>query len=339
MGPIALRADNFTPTSRTPWGGTRIAARYKELGDGRVIGESWELSVEPDFPSTTREGERLSDVLLRDPSLLGRESARGSTALLVKLLDAADELSVQIHPADDYKGLAPGESGKPECWYVAARDEGAGVYMGIAPGVTHDAMRDALARGDDISPMLSFVPVEVGDFLLIDAGTAHAIGRGLTLVEPQRVIPGRRGVTYRYWDWNRRYDRDGRLDPAGAPRALHVEHALAVTDWDAPRGDAALRVARRRGGPPQRERAAVIEAMCGRDEGLTSDALQVARLSGSGRVEVPRWNALVGVTVLDGEVFVEGSRVGRGESAALPATLGGAVMECAAAHAILSAVY
>lgn len=340
MRPISLRADNFTPTSRTPWGGTRIASAYKGLGEARVVGESWELSVEPDFPSVTREGERLADVLSRDPvANLGRESARGGTGLLVKLLDAADELSVQIHPADDYAGLAPNESGKPECWYVAWREEGAGVYLGLAPGATREAVRDALARQRDVSSLLSFVPVEVGDFLLIDAGTAHAIGRGLTLVEPQRVIPGRRGLTYRYWDWNRRYDPEGRLDPNGAPRALHVEHALAVTRWDAPRGADFLRTARVRAGEPSLVAPARVEPLCGRSGPAVSDALQVARLTGTGEVSLPRWDALLGLTVLEGAVTVGGVRVARGETAAIPAAMGGAEARCEGAHAVISAVY
>ncbi|MEZ4393059.1 MAG: type I phosphomannose isomerase catalytic subunit [Polyangiales bacterium] len=337
---IDLRPDNFTPTSRTPWGGTRIAAEYKGLGDGRVVGESWELSVEPDFPSVTREGERLADVIARAPEAnLGREAARGSTGLLVKLLDTADALSVQIHPADDYAGLAQDESGKPECWYVARRDEGAGVYLGLSPDATREAVRDALAQAADVSALLRFVPVEVGDFLLIDAGTAHAIGRGLTLVEPQRVIPGRRGVTYRYWDWNRRYDAEGRLDANGSPRALHVEHALAVTRWDAPRGADLLRAARVRAGEPPLDAPARVEPLCGRSGPAVSDALEVARLSGSGEVPLPRWGALVGLTVLEGSVTVEGARVGRGETAAIPAAMGGAVARCEGAHAVLSSVY
>lgn len=340
LRPIALRDDNFTPTSRTPWGGTRISQRYKRLEHTVVIGESWELSVEPDFPSITRDGEALRDVLTRDPAgYLGRESSRGSTALLVKLLDAADELSVQIHPDDGYAGLAPGESGKPECWYVTERDPGAGVYLGLREGVTEAAMREALAAGGDVSALLAFVPVEVGDFLLIDAGTAHAIGRGLTLVEPQRVVPGRRGVTYRYWDWNRRYDRDGHLDPAGAPRPLHVAHALAVTRWDAPRGDAFLAVARVRAGAPQvRDRAALLP-LCGRDEGLRSDALQVARLTGTGDVALPSWGALMGLTVLQGSVAVETVRARAGETLVIPAALGGGRASCDGLHAVLSAVY
>lgn len=345
MRPIALRPDNFTPPARTPWGGTRILSQYKPSlrAQGRAVeavGESWELSVEPDFPSVTREGERLSAVLARDPvAMLGREASRGGTALLVKLLDAADELSVQIHPADDHPGLKADESGKPECWYVVERTEGAGVYLGLADGVTAAQMAAALAREEDVSKLLDFVPVEVGDFLLIDAGTAHAIGRGLTLVEPQRVIPGRRGITYRYWDWNRRYDAAGRADPKGAPRALHAREALAVTSWDAPRGGAFLAGARVRAGAPSRDGAAKVTALCGRAEGLRSDALQVARIEGTGALALPAWDALRGLTVLDGAVEVGGLRVGRGETVALPAAMGGAAVRCEAAHAILSAVY
>lgn len=342
MRPISLRPDNFTPPSRTPWGGTRILSRYKPSLSARtgIVGESWELSVEPDFPSVTFQGEPLANVLAQDPqAMLGREAARGGTGLLVKLLDAADELSVQIHPADDYSGLKGDESGKPECWYVVERDPGAGVYLGLARGVTESQMAAALERGDDVSKLLDFVPVEVGDFLLIDAGTAHAIGRGLTLVEPQRVIPGRRGITYRYWDWNRRYDREGRSDPNGSPRALHVREALAVTNWDAPRGDGFLASARVRAGAPALQGVATITTLCEKDQGLRSDALQVARLEGKGSVALPRWNALLGLTVLDGVVDVGGVTAGRGDTLAIPAAMNGAIARCDRAHAILAAVY
>lgn len=343
MRPIALRPDNFTPPARTPWGGTRILERYKPaLAAGRepLVGESWELSVEPDFPSVTREGEALATVLARDPvAMLGREAHRGSTGLLVKLLDAADELSVQIHPADDHPGLSPGESGKPECWYVVERDPGAGVYLGLAAEVTRASMAEALARGDDVSRLLDFVPVEPGDFLVIDAGTAHAIGRGLTLVEPQRVIPGRRGVTYRYWDWNRRYDAAGRADPQGAPRALHVADALAVTRWEAPRGRDFLATARLRPGPASPEGRAKLTDLLGREGPLKSEALQVARLEGTGTLGLPRWNALVGLTVVEGSVSLAGITARAGETLAIPAALGGAEVHCAHAHAVLSAVY
>lgn len=348
MRPLVLRADNFTPPTRTPWGGTRILGRLKrgldlapEKAAYPVVGESWEVSVEPDFPSVGEDGTSLGEWLARDPSgTLGRESSdgRAGTALLVKLLDADEALSVQIHPADHDEGLGADESGKPECWYVVAREPGAGVYLGLAPGVTRDAMADALAAGADVSSLLTFVPVEVGDFLAIDAGTAHAIGPGLTLVEPQRVVPGRRGLTYRYWDWNRRYDAAGREDPRGKPRALHVREALAVTRWEAPRGDALLAASRLRAGAPDVDGAARVTDLCGREGPVVSEHLQVARLAGDGVAPWPRWNALVALTVLDGSVTLDGARVRAGQSAAVPAGWSGDAA-CAHAHAVLSAAY
>lgn len=349
LGPTLLRADNFTPPSRTPWGGDRLLRGLKRdapIGDDKrgfaVVGESWEVSVEPDFPSVCDDGEALSAKVAKAPrAWLGREADAGreGTALLVKLLDAADELSVQIHPSDGYAALTPQESGKPECWYVVDREPGAGVYLGLAEGVTEGAMADALASGADVSKLLGFIAVEPGDFLVIDAGTAHAIGRGLTLVEPQRVVPGRRGLTYRYWDWNRRYNAEGRLDPKGAGRALHVKDALAVTRWDAPRGERFRAGAMLRAGEASVTGAATVTALCGRDGGLRSDDLQVARASGDGVTTLPAWNVFTGLTVLDGAVTVGELRVSRGRSAAIPAVLGGSEMRLEGAHAILASVY
>ena len=237
--PIVLCADNFTPPSRTPWGGRRIRQVIKAglgLGDGPPVGESWEFSVEPSFPSRAVDGSPLLALLAADAtSWLG---STGSTPLLVKLLDAADDLSLQVHPHDGDPTLAPDESGKPEAWIVLAAEPGAGLYLGFRDGVRRADVERCLDEGGALDQLMSFVPVTEGDAFVIAAGTPHAIGRGLTLLEPQYVTPGRRGVTYRYWDWNRRYDPDGRRDPKGHLRPLHVERSLAVTAWDAPRGDA-----------------------------------------------------------------------------------------------------
>src|SRR5690606_7976392 len=156
---------------------------------------------------------------------------RTGTALLVKLIDTSEPLSVQIHPSNEYPGLSAGECGKPESWYIVAREPGAGLYLGFQRGTTEHDGRAALSGERSLRELLRFVPVEPGDFFVIDAGTPHAIGEGLTLVEPQHVVPGQRGITYRYWDWDRRYDAAGKADPQGSPRPLHVEHALRVTDF------------------------------------------------------------------------------------------------------------
>lgn len=345
--PRLLQVDNFTPTRRTPWGGTRIVGDLKrELlpGEaGRVVGESWEFSVEPDFPSRLLDGSGSLEAWIAGAreSILGREGddGRASTALLVKLLDTSDELSVQIHPSDGDPTLREGDSGKPECWYVVAAEPGSGVYLGLAEGVTREALAAALRDGDDLTGMLGFVPVTVGDFLLIEAGTAHAIGRGLTLVEPQRVLPGCRGLTYRYWDWNRRYDEAGRVDPGGQARALHVDEALAVTRWDAPRGAALLERCRVRAGSPDPGAEPTWAQLCGREAGLASEHLRVARLHGTGVIELPEWDRLSALTVVDGAITIDGVSVSRGQTCALPAKLTTRRATLEGAHAIIAAAY
>ncbi len=254
--PLLLRPDNVTPPSRTPWGGTRIARRYKAgLGLGMrpelTIGEAWEVSVEPSFPSRAAlDGRLLAEHIARDPARwLGAKAAAasgGQLTLLVKLLDAGQDLSLQVHPAPDDPRLGPDESGKPEAWIILEADPGAGLYLGWREGVDRAAVATCLAREGRLDELLNFVPVRPGDVFEVAAGTPHAIGAGITLVEPQRVSPGRRALTYRYWDWGRRYDATGRPDPAGRPRDLQVDAALEATDWEAPTGRGAVERCRRR---------------------------------------------------------------------------------------------
>jgi mannose-6-phosphate isomerase len=341
--PVLLRADNFTPPSRTPWGGTRLAREYKRghiAAGEQLIGESWEVSVEPDFPARLEDGRLLSEYIAAAPGeVLGAEAsdARDGTALLVKLIDAREPLSVQIHPADDYPGLVAGECGKPESWYVLDREPGAGLYLGFQRGTVEAEVRAALQEGRSLAPLLRFVPVEPGDFFLIDAGTPHAIGGGLTLVEPQHVMPGRRGVTYRYWDWNRRYDAVGRLDASGAARPLHVEHALRVTAWQRVQEDGFLDSIRLRAGPPDLTAAAGARTLAG-GSGLASPWLHVTRVAGTGATRLPSVDRMLAVTVLAGALRIGELRVERGRSAVVPARLAGAVVQLEGAHVLVCAV-
>lgn len=321
-----LDGENFTPPARTPWGGTRIRD-LKGLGAGPIVGESWELSVEPSFVSRLTDGRPLDAVIAAAPQhWLGLEASSGGTALLMKLLDADDELSVQIHPSDGDPTLDSGEGGKPECWYVVARAEGSGLYLGLTEEADEVAMRAALDTDGDVSALLSFVPVEPGDFFTIEAGTPHCIGAGVFVVEPQRVAPARRGITYRYWDWGRRYDREGRRDPSGEPRELHRDRALAVTRWELARGAALLERVRRRAGPPPE--AATVEI-------LGEGDLRVARVAGSGSVRLPDWGTLGGLTVLAGQARFEGLEIPAGRTAAIAASAPREI-ELFAAHAIFA---
>lgn len=303
--------------------------------------------MEPDFPSVTQEGRLLADLLASEPLfMLGWEADCGriATALLVKLLDAGDDLSIQIHPDDDYAGLGPGEAGKAEAWYVVERRPGAGIYFGIRPGVTEPEMRTALESGADLSRLLHFVPVEPGDLFVVEPGIPHSLGKGVTLVEPQYVAPGSRGVTYRYWDWNRLYDADGRLQPKeGRPRALHVEDALAVTDWTGAAGDRLLRDCRLVAGAARTVEAARVEFLCSPrgPEGVRCSRLRVARLSGTGPARVPDWSALRALTVLQGRVRIPAAGAdcvaSTGQTVALPAGAGSLQIQLEGAHAVLCA--
>jgi mannose-6-phosphate isomerase len=324
--PRRLRADNFTPPSRTPWGGTRILERYKadlDLGWGpSVVGESWEVSVEPSFPSRFDDGDgALATAIAADPEgWLGPVVAarHGSLPLLVKILDSGEALSLQVHPEDGDPALGPGESGKPEAWIVLDADPGAGLYLGFREGVDRPDVEACLAAGGALDALMNFVAVSPGDAFVIRAGTPHAIGAGVTLVEPQFVVPGRRGVTYRYWDWNRRYDAEGRRSASGRLRELHVARSLAVTAWSAPRGEAFVASCR-----------AVPRALEGGE--LTRQLVvhepwaMVETWAGTGRWQVPAVGTMWALTCLAGaaELCSPGATLilRRGQSAVVPAAV------------------
>ncbi len=350
IAPVLLTADNFTPLTRTPWAGSRILERYKPglspKSDRPRVGESWEISMGPELPSRCASTPQwINDVVSSDPATyLGAEARAGRSlsALLVKLLDAGDDLSVQIHPSDDYAGLSADEAGKPESWYVLQASPGAGVYLGLRPGVRPEHMRKRLASNEaNVAELLNFIELSTGDFLLVEAGVPHAIGRGVTVLEPQHVAPGRRGVTYRYWDWNRRYDAAGKLDPSGEKRLLHIEDALAVTDWTLADDPEWLSTSMVRLGDPIPSANAQIQVLCGPEQSLlASPWLRVARISGTGTLTLPDWDVLQGLTVVGGSItFVDFElTVACGQSAVVPAALNSVRIHCDKVHALCCGV-
>lgn len=347
--PIALRPDNFTPLTRTPWAGTRVLGRYKRTvlsghAPGARVGESWELSVSDEFPSATLDGRLLRDVLAAEPeAALGDEAklGRSTTALLVKWLDADDDLSLQIHPRDDYSGLGPGETGKVEAWYVVAAEPAAGFYFGFQPSVSPADVRAALSGEGDLRTCMQWVPAVPGDIALITPGLPHAVGRGLTLIEPQRVVPGKIALTYRYWDFGRRYDERGQPSANGEPRALHLEHALAVTAFEQVTDPQWLAERRGRAGWPAPDAPAELVWLVGDDASarVRSDALRMLRLCGTGVLELPALDSLCALTVVEGELHVGSGagamRIPSGTTVALPACLGAQPVQLSGAHALV----
>jgi len=255
-GPILLSADNFTPLSRTPWAGSKIFGAYKaSLFPDRNelrIGESWEFSCDPDFPSQiSGTNLTLSDLVEKKPeellssALISKMGSR-NCEILVKLLNASSPLSLQVHPEDSDSSLKPNECGKPESWLILDAEEGAGIYLGFSRPVSKPELIRALNDADSAKELLQFVEVKPGDYFEIAPGVPHAVGPGVTLLEPQRIKFGQSGKTYRMWDWGRKYDEKGNLSQeSGSPRELHLEPAMKLINPEVQVGDSFVDSTRR----------------------------------------------------------------------------------------------
>lgn len=213
------------------WGGQRLAsAMGKKVPEGVKIGESWEISgVEGDV-SVVANGclkgndlQELIEVYMGD--LVGEKiyDRYGlEFPVLIKLIDAEDVLSIQVHPDDRLAEERHHSYGKTEMWYMIAAEPGASLYVGFNRQVTRQEYLDAVAAGT-LPSLLNKVEVKAGDAYFIPAGTVHAIGKGLLIAEIQQTSD----ITYRVDDW-------GRVGADGKPRELHTELAVDAIDFGAP---------------------------------------------------------------------------------------------------------
>ncbi len=236
--PVPLDAQNFTSINRTPWAGSALASGIKKnqaISASQKIGEAWEISGDPETPSKLQQSPSFTLTNLisqRTAECLSEKmvaSGRIHLDILVKLINAASPLSLQIHPADDHPRLKSHECGKPESWLVLSAEMGAGIYLGFHEPLTLDAIRKHLQNDTFTADLLQFVPVKTGDYFEISPHVPHAIGAGVVLLEPQRIISGKSGKTWRLWDWNRKYNSEGALDQEnGRPRELHIDETLSI---------------------------------------------------------------------------------------------------------------
>lgn len=203
------------------WGGAKLVASYGKETDLRPVAEAWEVSCHPDGPSVIANGEytgqTLTQILADHPSLAGTK-CQGEFPVLIKLIDASSDLSLQVHPNDEYARKAEGQLGKNEMWYIVDREPGARIVLGFSRPVTREEFAAKIAD-NTILDCVNAIPVEPGDCYCIPAGMLHAIGGGILVAEVQQSS----NVTYRVYDYDRR-------DADGNPRPLHIEKALDVTD-------------------------------------------------------------------------------------------------------------
>lgn len=202
------------------WGGTRLREEYGKKIDLTPLAETWECSVHPDGPSyvanTTFKDRTLVEILKEHPEYLGTKVKNGELPILVKFIDAKKDLSVQVHPSDEYAREYEMDNGKTEMWYVIDADEDAHIIYGFQHEVTEEILRKAIRTGT-LDKHLQKVSVHKGDTYLVPAGTVHGIGKGVLIAEIQESS----NVTYRVYD----YDR---VDKNGRKRELHFDKAVKV---------------------------------------------------------------------------------------------------------------
>ncbi len=205
------------------WGGTRLRDDYGKDCDFDKVAESWELSCHKDGNSVIANGEAAGMTLTeyikkQGNEILGTNCARFENfPVLIKLIDAKDNLSVQVHPDNEYAMRVEGEYGKTEMWYIVDCDEGATLLYGFKHDVTKEEFAERI-KNNTLLEITNAVPVKKGDVFFISAGTLHAIGKGILIAEIQQNS----NTTYRVYDY-------GRVGADGKTRPLHIDKALDVT--------------------------------------------------------------------------------------------------------------
>lgn len=207
------------------WGGGKLASSLnKDFPADKKIGESWELADLPNDKTVIANGEfagkTLSEILQKYPEqITGQKNYQPPFGLLIKFIDAAEVLSVQVHPDDRaVEKLKMGHS-KTECWYIISCEFNSCIYKGLKAGITKEQFAQSIKDGT-CAELLNKVPVKPGQCHFLPAGTVHAIGAGILLAEIQTPSD----TTFRVFDWNRLQD--------GKPRQLHIEQALESIHFD-----------------------------------------------------------------------------------------------------------
>lgn len=301
MYPLLLQV----PTKEFLWGGNKLKQEFGLQSDTQTIAEGWMLSCREDAPCIVGNGElcgkTLPEVLaLWGPRAIEKSAERVSEfPLLIKLIDAKKNLSVQVHPNDEYAQKHGIGFGKTEMWYVLDCEDGASLIYGLNQAVSKEEFLKHI-RNQTLEEVCNTVSVHPGDVFFIPAGMLHAIGKGILIAEVQQNSD----TTYRVWDY-------GRVDANGNPRPLHIEQATEVVDRTA----AVL---------PSAQTANIQTAVWGSVRELTKCAyFTVKEIQLCGEMTLDKKESFVSLIVLDGELCVMWQRgtlkVSKGGSLFIPA--------------------
>ncbi len=284
------------------WGGTRLREEFGKESSLDRLAESWELSCHKDGMSVISGGEfsgmTLDAFLRKHPEAFRTDcTAFGEFPILIKLIDARDNLSVQVHPDNEYARKYEGDNGKTEMWYIAECDEGAELIYGFKETITKEEFRKAIEE-NTLLDKLNRVKVHKGDVFFITPGTLHAIGKGILIAEIQQSS----NVTYRVYDY-------GRIGADGKPRELHIEKALEVTKPEPPS---------EKYGQPEKKSLSGAECrpLCECEYFITT------KYDISDEFKFNVSDTFIHVLVMDGEGDISGIPVKKGSSVFVPAGTG-----------------
>lgn len=286
------------------WGGTRIREEFGYQVEGNDLGECWGISAHPNGDGVVSDGEfagmHLSQVWKQHPEVFGN-LPYDRFPLLVKIIDAKDDLSVQVHPDDIYaKEYENGSLGKTECWYVLDCPENASIVIGHNAD-TREELKDMIENGR-WNEFIRELPVKKGDFMQIDPGTVHAITGGLLILETQQNSD----ITYRVYD----YDRLS----GGKPRELHIEKSIDVITVPAGAAEESIQSP---GSLPENELCLLYEC----------SYYKVFKLAVSGKMSFEQKYSFLNMTVIEGQGTVNGRAVKKGDCFILPYRLGNVQLE------------
>lgn len=288
------------------WGGTRLRDEFKMNTDLDPVAEGWMLACHKDGMNTIDGGKYDRKTLQEVINIEGSVKTLGSNSekfeyfpVLIKIIDAKDNLSIQVHPDDEYAKRVEHEFGKTEIWYVLDADEGAELIYGFKNKISKDDFRKAI-ENNTLPEVLNRVKVHKGDLFFIEAGTVHAIGKGTLIAEIQQNS----NSTYRVYDY-------GRLGKDGKPRELHIDKAVDVTVTEPPKY----------GTKPQGEPENISG---GKKQLLTScDLFTVYRYDCESEIELnadsDSFNHLL---IIDGSGNIDGREFKKGDSFFVPAGFG-----------------
>lgn len=286
------------------WGGTKLRDEYGFKSNLEKLAEGWMLSCHKDGENTILNGEftgkTLTDVVNAHPDFLGENGKKFEYfPILIKIIDAKNDLSVQVHPDNEYAMRVENEYGKTECWYILDCEEDAELIYGFNRTISSEEFKEKIADNTFLETV-NKVRVKKGDLFFIEAGTLHAIGKGILLAEIQQNS----NTTYRVYDY-------GRLGADGKPRDLHVAKAIDVTNCT----------------PPTRSTNPEGELIvC---DGYSRQLLTKCDLFNVEKVSVNNefiYNAdeksFVSILVTDGNGFIDTIEIKKGDSLFIPANYG-----------------